>query len=380
MRRTPLSRLLPLLALPLLLTACGGEEPEEVTAEDVDRIEQAIMNGSETAWELVLLERRVGAMCMQDLGFTVNDPHTLSGSVVPDRFTGFASPYTRIPTVEQAELFGFGLWPHYLDTPAAEEMREHPELLAFTADDQGWTDPDAEAGHAEFEAESDEYQEEWSRAFHGDERHEYQEAVSEAVESGADYDEIGLELPPFGGCELETITAVYGGPELLEAEDGDYWVKPGPGESPLTSVGDGELYTELSASYADQEEAFFVCLAEGGYEGFAFDELGWLNTYDFIANGVYDAGFVVELGGEEVLVPEIPDDVRDEADDQQSLETAVAVDFARCAQDAGLRDGPEEDWALMYTERLIGKETAILAWQEEIDGYFANAQAYIEGE
>ncbi|RRR97587.1 hypothetical protein [Glycomyces terrestris] len=374
MRRTAL----PLLALPLLLTACTAEEPAEVTDEDVARIEQAIVNGSETAWELVLLEQRIGSLCMQDHGFTVHDPLALSGNTIPDRFTGFASPYARIPTVEQAERFGFAMWPFFLDTPAAEEMRADPEFIAFTADDQGWWDPSFDEGGAEFDAQTEEYREEWERAFMGDERYEYQQAASEAFEAGDDG--FDLEQPPFGGCELETITAVYGEPELHEGEDGDYWVEPGPGESPLTSVGDGELYAELSEDYADEEEAFLDCLVDGGYEGFEFDEYGWLDTYDFIANGVFDAGLTAELDGEEVVVPEIPDEVRDRTDDPQALETTIALDFARCAEDAGLRDGPEEDWARMYTERLIGKETEIVAWQEEIDGYFANAQAYIEGE
>jgi hypothetical protein len=47
---------------------------------------------------------------MDDLGFDVHQPLALHGSAYPDRFEGFAAPYRRVPTVEQAEKFTFGQW------------------------------------------------------------------------------------------------------------------------------------------------------------------------------------------------------------------------------------------------------------------------------
>jgi hypothetical protein len=58
----------------------------------------------------------------------------------------------------------------------------------------------------------------------------------------------------------------------------------------------------------------------------------------------------------------------------------MALDFAECAEDAGLRDGPEGDWARMHVEQLIERETEVYAWEQEIEGYLANAQAHIAGE
>lgn len=374
MRRPALA----LLSLPLLLTACGGEEPVEVTDEDIEAIEQSIVNISTLSWELVQAESRVGAMCMQDEGFTVHDPIALFGNSIPNRFSGFASPYSRIPTVEQAEKFAFGEWVTWTDTDAALAMREDPDYIAATADEIGYDEPAWQVEHDEFEAMGEDYAAEWKEAWLGTERYEWDVEFQRAMEEsdgGAAFD---IEQPPFGGCELETIEIIYGEPELLEREDGSsFWLKPGSEESPLTQVGDGQIYEQLSIEYVDEEQAFLDCLADRGQGDWEFDEFGWLPVSQYITKNLYGDTTEVYLDDELEEVAELPDGI--DTTDPVAAEFAIALDFAQCAEESGLREGSEELYARLYVEELIGGESEIYAQEQQVKDHLANAQAYIEG-
>ena len=366
---------IPLVSCSLLLTACAEGEPE-ATEDDVARIEQSLVNGSALAWELVQAESRVAGICMQDLGFEVHDASALHGHMFPDRFEGFASPYSRVPTVEQARLFGFGGWVFYTDTEETQEMWKHPEYLAFTADDQGWSDPGEDAAMEEWQAMDEAYRAEWGEAFYGPERFAYDQQMQEAFDEDP---EAAMEAdfgpqPGFGGCELETLDVVYGGPGLRESEEEDVWYRPLP-ETPLTWVGDGDLYAELSADHADQEEDFLFCVEDRGHGEWEFDGMGWLQTGVYLER-LYGLG--VEYEGSGVEAPPLSDEAED-ADDPRTFEFAMALDFAECAESSGLRDGTEEAWARMYVERLIDRESEVFAWEQEIQEYLANAQEYIAG-
>lgn len=375
MRRPALA----LLSLPLLLTACGGEEPVEVTAEDITAIEQSIVNISTLSWELVQAESRVGSMCMQDEGFTIHDPIALFGNSIPNRFTGFDSPYARIPTVEQAEKLAFGKWVTWTDTDAALTMREDADYLATIAEDQGYWEPAWDAEHEEFEAQGEDYAAAWEEAWKGTERYEYDKAFSEAMDAGEDPMEFDLDQPPFGGCELKTIEVVYGEPEEREFDDGSVvWLKPGSEESPLTRVGDGQIYGEMLDEYADEQDDFLNCLAERGYGEWEFDEIGWLGTDQYITANLYGDTSISYEGDERVEVPELPDGF--DTSDPVAAEFAIALDFAQCAEASGLRDGAEELYARLYVEALMPNQTEIYAQEQQIKDQLANAQAYIEGE
>ncbi|MEU6248027.1 hypothetical protein [Glycomyces sp. NPDC047010] len=376
MRRTAL---LPLLALPLVLTACGGEEPIEVTDEDIEAIEQSIVNISTLSWELVQVESRVASMCMQDEGFTVHDPIALFGNGIPNRFTGFASPYARIPTVEQAEKFAFGKWVTWTDTDAALTMREDADYLAAHAEEQGFWEPAWDAEHEEFKAQGEDYTTAWEQAWMGAERYEYQQAFSDAMDAGQDPMELDLEQPPYGGCELETIKVIYGEPEQVEFDDGtSAWTVPGgDNESPLVGVGDGEIYGEMLADYADEEDEFLVCLADRGYGEWEFDEMGWLDTDQYITVNLYGDESIVYEGDERVEVAELPDDF--DTGDPVAAEFAIALDFARCAEDSGLRNGSEELYARLYVEKLMPGQTEIYTQEQAVKDQLARAQDYIEG-
>ncbi|MFB9661029.1 hypothetical protein ACFQS3_15220 [Glycomyces mayteni] len=372
-------RRLALLAPPLLLlAACTAEEPVEVTDEDVEAIEQSIVNISALRWELVQAESRVASMCMQDEGFTVHDPLALVGNVIPNRFSGFASPYSRIPTVEQAGKFAFGEWVRWTDTDAALEMREDADYIAATADEQGYDDPSWLTEHDEFKAMGEDYAAAWREAWLGAERYEWDAEFQHAMEESDGAAEFDTDQPAFGGCELKTIQVVYGEPELFEREDGSsFWRKPGDEESPLTQVGDGEIYEELSVAYADEEQAFLDCLADRGQGDWEFDEMGWLPTSQYLSANLYGDTTETYLDGELEEVAELPDGI--DASDPVAAEFAIALDFAECAEESGLRDGSEELWARLYVEQLIGGETEIYAQEQRIKDQLANAQDYIEG-
>ncbi|WP_112133429.1 hypothetical protein [Glycomyces dulcitolivorans] len=361
-----------LLVGSMALAACAGPG-REVDGDDVARIEQSLTNGSELAWELVQAEARVAARCMEDAGFEVHHPFLLHGSMYPDRFEGFASPYSRIPTVEQAEKFAFGQWVFHTETPAAEAMRTDPDYLAFVADDMGWSDPAEDTVYQEWQAQDQEYRDAWEEAFYGPERFAYNQAMNEAFEADPDAEFDPGPQPPFGGCELETLEIVYDGPGHRETDGEDVWHRPLP-ETPLTWVGDGTVYEELSAQYADQEQDFLFCVQDLGYGEWEFDSLGWLPAA-FYLQQLYDPVPDGEGG------PEIPplNDEAEDADDPQAYEFAMALDFAQCAETSGLRDGSEEAWAELYVAQLIDRETEIYAWEQQIKDYLANAQDHIAG-
>ncbi|WP_112137045.1 hypothetical protein [Glycomyces dulcitolivorans] len=374
MRRT----VLPLLAVPLVLTACSAEEPVEVTDEDVTAIEQSMVNISTLNFEIVQAEVRIGSMCMQDEGFTVHDPIALFGNGMPGRFAGFQSPYARIPTVEQAEKLGFGAWVTWTDSDAALEMQEDPDYLATRVEDDGWWDPAFDVERAEFDALGDEYAATWEEAWQGSERFAYDQEFEAWIDAGEDPFEFEVQQPPFGGCELETIETVYGEPVSEEADGETYWSRPGADGSPMAAVSDGQVYSDILDEFADAERAFLDCLADRGYGEWEFDEYGYLPTGDYIAVNLYGDTTIAYDGDERVEVAELPDDT--DVSDPVAAEFAIALDFAQCAEDGGLRDGAEEAYARRYTELVIGDQTELYAYEQQLEGYLANAQASLEGE
>lgn len=361
------------LAVPLALAGCSEEAPV-ATDDDIARIEQSLIRGSELSWELLEAESRVASLCMQDEDFTVHDPIRLFGNGIPHRFTGFDSAYTRIPTVEQAELFGFGMFTRFTDTDAAVEMRENPEYLAYMAEEDGWWNPQWDEDHEEFEAMGEEYRDDWLEAFLGPEgfaaHQEMQDMDAEELM------EADLAQAPPGGCELQTIEVVYGG--IREDEDEEtgevFWSKPDV-ETPLTEIGEEGFKAEFAADHVDQQDDFLICVDERGYGEWDFDEWGALPVWDYL-NLVYGETSGMESDPE--VVPELTDEAED-TDDPVAYEFAMALDFAECAESAGLRGDIEDEWARKFVDPLLERETELYAWEEGIEEYLANAQDYLAG-
>ncbi len=354
-----------LLAGSLALTACAAENTE-ASEDDIARIEQTLIRGSELSWELTQAESRVASMCMQNKGFTVHDPLKLIGNTIPYRFVGFQSAYTRIPNVEQAELFGFGMFVHFTDTDAAQEMSDNPGYLAYSAELDGWEDPDWDTGHEEFDAMDQEYQDDWMEAFLGPEGFAADQAAEESEET--------IDEGPPGGCELETVEVIYGEVDESEDEDGIYlWQRP-QAETPLTEIGEEGFSAQFAEQHADQEAEFLACIDERGYGEWEFDGYGGLPVWDYL-NLVY--GQPYGLPSDPEVTPELTDEAED-TEDPVAYEFAMALDFAECAESEGLRD-VEDEWAHMYADPLLERETELYAWEKQIEEYLANAQAYIAG-
>ncbi|MEU6860491.1 hypothetical protein AB0B28_16675 [Glycomyces sp. NPDC046736] len=281
-----------------------------------------------------------------------------------------------IPTVEQAEKFAFAAWLFYTDTPEAAEMRDDPDYLLSVADDNGWFDPAEEDAYEVWSAQDPEYQDAWMEAFKGTDRFDYDREMRDAYEE--DFDaaserDFGPQ-PPFGGCELETLDAVYGGPGKSESDGEEFWYRPLP-ETPLTWVGEGKLYDELSVRYVDEESDFLFCVEERGYGQWEFDDLGWLPTELHLEQFYYPGG---NEYGDDVVIPPLAE-AAEEFDDPLEYEFAMALDFAECAEDSGLREGTEEAWAKLYIEQFSGREAEVFAWEEGIRDDLANAQDYLAG-
>lgn len=361
------------LTVSLALTACSEDEPA-ATDDDVARIEQSLIRGSELSWELLQAESRVASLCMQDEGFTVHDPIQLFGNGIPHRFVGFDSEYSRIPTVEQAELFGFGMFTRFTDTDAALEMKENPDYLAYMAEEDGWWNPQWDLDQEEFDAMGAEYESDWMEAFLGPEGFAAWQEM-QAMDS-EEFMEAEFEQAPPGGCQLKTIEVVYGG--IQEDEDEEtgevYWSKPDV-ETPLTEIGEEGFKAEFAADHADQEADFLACIEERGYGEWEFDEFGGLPVWDYL-NLVY--GETSGMEGDPEITPELTDEAED-TEDPVAYEFAMALDFADCAESAGLRDGIEEAWARKYVDPLLERETELYAWEEGIEEYLANAQEYLAG-
>ena len=91
---------------------------------------------------------------------------------------------------------------------------------------------------------------------------------------------------------------------------------------------------------------------------------------------LYPEGQWYEAEGEEL--PELTDEAED-AEDPVAYEFAMALDFAECAEESGLRDGTDETWARMHVEQIIDRETEVYAWEQDIEEYLANAQDHLAG-
>ncbi|PRY55764.1 hypothetical protein B0I28_11277 [Glycomyces artemisiae] len=304
---------------------------------------------------------------MQDLGFTIQHPFALNGGMVPDRFEGFASPYSKIPNVEQAESFGFGIWLYYTDTDSANEVAESPEYIAFAADELGWQDPSESKAIEEWAASDDAYQREWLESFMGAERLAFEENLQNESTNGLAFS----ESAEFSGCELKSIEAVYGEPRYIQTESGGVWSRPSI-ESPLTWVSDGDLYSQFSEVYAEEERDFLDCIERAGYGQWEFDEFGYLPIAAELSQLYEGASESSTLSNIQRFADAgTPEELKE-------LEFALALDFSRCAEASGLRGAPEDAWARMYVEYLLPREVEVYAWEEQVNEYLANAQKFLQ--
>jgi hypothetical protein len=386
------------LALLAVATACTGEDDgggEDPLAE----VAELLNESRRLEAEAISLEYRVIERCLEDRGHTVHEPRELRSWEPADLASveGEHPHEDSLPDVETAEAWGFGQWVNseHADPDAWEEYEE--ATLPDQPEDE-WEEADA----SEFEALSPEDQFSWYVDYLGRAHAQWQygehfgfEAPPENGEDGdgsLEFDHNISEEPPPGGCRLEMIESLYGEAQTVESEGGSAdaaeayveWVY-----RPAVPLGEGNpqadvasaiehtramLVADFRGEVAAEEEDFLSCVADRGHGNWSFQEHGgldvatyWGNAYHGEMNGDSEGGF-----------PDLPADLPEDFDSLKDLEIAMAVDFAECAGDSGLRDASERAWTRVNGDYYATVETEMYAWQEEMRDVIAKAQELLE--
>ena len=364
--------------------ACSGEDtPEAVdgTVEpgpdavaEAERLYQIVNESQAITDELTEIEHRVTKRCLEDEGFSVHDPMEFQGShTAMYGAAGYLSgaPLRSVPTAEAAEQWGFGMWTEYVGNPGNEELAEElltPEAMAafaiFDEEDMG-------LDTSEWDAEDEEYHAAWIEAYTG----------SPAIDEGVKGPEPDPEAP-LGGCWLQMVETMYGEPYMVayEGEDGEEG-----GEfarthepSPVFTIGEFEDYSGLLAAVRDEADAFESCLIDAGYGAWELDDSFGMPLWQYFGE-MYDPAYFEEYGDEEGLeVPDAPEDAPSDFTGVLELERAMAVAFAACGRESGLRAAIEEGWAAMLVEAYQPIETDLVAWRDTMQGHLDNAQDYLQ--
>lgn len=360
--------------------ACGsGGEPDDAAlavepgpaaVAEAERLYQIINDSRAIEDELITIENRVAKRCMEDQGFTVHDPgyfqETDFGSYGASGYLVDA-PVQAVPTPEAAEQWGFGVWTDFVFNPGNEDLAAElltPEArIAFNLPETFAEPPDS----SEWDAQGTEYQAEWIEAYTG----------APAIENEVKGPEPDYEAPP-GGCWLQMVETIYGEPYTVESEEdegGSHAATHRP--SPMSTIEEFED-TDRLAGLIDAEAADFdACLAESGHAGWELGASLYPPLWEYFG-AMYDPAYFEEYDSEESEAPELPDDVPADFEGVLDLERAMAVDFAACGQQSGLRRAIEEGWAAMLVEAYQPVEADMLAWQEEMQGHLDNAQDYLQ--
>lgn len=362
--------------------ACGGEaegdeggaavEAGSDAVSEAERLYQMINDSRRIDDELTEIEHRVAKRCLEDAGFSVHDPMVFQETdYAAYGAAGYMTdaPDQAVPAPEAAEQWGFGIWVEFVRDPGNEDLAEElltPEArAAFNIPEEDYVEPDT----GEWEAEGEEYQAAWIEAWTG--APAYDSSVKGPEEDGE---------APMGGCELEMVETIYGEPYTVEVEEdgeeGSYTLTHRP--SPMAELEEFEDPDALLGRLDGENDAFDSCLIDKGYEGWEIGTDFSPPLWNYFGT-MYAPDYFAEYGGEEEIeVPEGPDDVPGDFLGVLELERAMAVDFAACGQESGLRAAVEEGWAAMLVEQYRPIETDMVAWQEEMQGHLDNAQDYLQ--
>ncbi|WP_335987737.1 hypothetical protein [Glycomyces sp. MUSA5-2] len=344
----------------------GGTAPGPGAIAEAERLYQIVNDSRATTDELTDIEQRVAKRCMEDEGFTVHYPPYFQESAFGTYgAAGYLTdaPVRAVPTPEAAEQWGFGVWTEftYVDEDAAAELLTPEARIAFNLPDLPTGPPDT----SEWDAESDAYQADWIKAYTG----------APAITSDLKGPEPDTTAPP-GGCWLAMVETIYGEPYMIESDGESYPATHRP--SPASTVEDFEDTGELSARLDGEIADFDACLAESGHEGWELGDDLYPPLWQYFG-GMYDPAYFEEYGDEEgIEVPDLPDDAPADFAGVLDLERAMAVDFAACGQETGLRQAVEEGWAAMLVDAFAPIEADMTAWQEEMQAHLDAAQDYLQ--
>lgn len=364
--------------------ACGAEDAPETaggevapgpdTVAEAERLFQIANETRAISDELTAIEYRVIKRCLEDEGFSVHDPMRFQPvDTAAYAANGYLTdaPLRAVPTAEAAEQWGFGVWTEFVLHPGNEDLAEElltPEArTAFVMPEQD----EAAFDTSEWDAQDEEYQTGWIEAYTG----------APAIDEGVKGPEADPEAPP-GGCWLQMVETMYGEPYMVayEGEDGEeggeYAATHEP--SPLYTIEEFEDYGGLLATVRDEADAFEGCLIDTGYAGWELGDAFYPPLWEYFG-AMYSPDYFEEYGDAEGLeVPEAPEEVPSDFMGVLELERAMAVDFAACGQESGLRRAVEEGWAAMLVEAYQPLETELVAWRETMQGHLDNAQDYLQ--
>lgn len=354
----------------------GGEsaEPSSEAVAEAQRLYQIINESMAVEDELIEIEHRITKRCLEDAGFHVHDPMEFQDTDYAAYSAGgylTNAPLRAVPTPEAAEQWGFGVWAEFVRNPGNEDLAA--ELLTPEAMAAFVILPEEDYGldTSEWDAEDEEYQAAWIEAYTG----------APALLGSLKGPEADDEAPP-GGCWLEMVETIYGEPHIVE-----YDAEEGGGEagsfatthasSPSLEVGEFEETDELYTLVESEVVAFETCLIDGGYEGWELTESFYPPLWEYFGK-MYDPAYFEQYGEEGIELPAEPEEIPADFMGVLELERAMAVDFAACGQESGLRAAVEERWAGMLVEVYGPIETDMVAWQEEMQAHLDNAQDYLQ--
>ncbi|HEX2143466.1 MAG TPA: hypothetical protein VHG10_03060 [Glycomyces sp.] len=350
----------------------GSVEAGSDAVSEAERLYQIINESSAIEDELITIEHRVTKRCLEDEGFSVHDPMEFQDTdYAAYGAAGYLSgaPLRAIPTAEAAERWGFGVWAEFVRNPGNEDLAE--ELLTPEARAAFNILPEEEYGldTSEWDAKDAVYQAAWIEAYTG----------APAMESELKGPGVDSEASP-GGCWLKMVETMYGEPHIVQdqgegEESSTYTVAHEP--SPVYSLKEIDDYSDLLARLDGEDVAFETCLIDDGYEGWELGEHFYPPLWEYFG-AMYDPAYFEQYGEEGLEIPEGPEEVPSDFLGVMELEKAMAVDFAACGQESGLRRAVEEAWAAMLVEAYQPIETEMVAWQEEMQGHLDAAQDYLQ--
>lgn len=372
----------------LAAAACSAEDAPGAAAEvgdvaepgpdavtEAQRLYQLLGESRATSDELTEIEYRVTKRCLEDEGFDVHDPMEFqppSSALYGSAGYLTDAPLQVVPTAESAEQWGFGVWAQFVRNPGNEDEAEElltPEAMAAFGilDEEEY----AEFDTSEWDAAGEDYQAAWIEAYSG----------APAYIGEVKGPERDSEAPP-GGCWLQMVETMYGEPYMMavDAEEnggeaGEYALTHEP--SPVSTIEEFEDYSGLLAAVRDEMDAFEVCLSAAGYEGWELGDEFYPPLWEYFGQ-MYDPAYFEEYGEEGMEIPEGPEEVPADFMGVLELERAMAVDFAACGQESGLRPAVEEAWAAMLVAAYEPIETDLVSWQETMQGHLDNAQDYLQ--
>ncbi|GAA2123830.1 hypothetical protein [Glycomyces algeriensis] len=372
MRRSPITPLSATAAAALLtslaaLSACTEDAPEQEPPAEEAKVDLVALldENDRLAKELYEIEPEITRVCLENQGFSVHDEAALFQVMVigvdeagpQEDYYGFQN---WLPETATAAEWGFGQW---IWESGDEELITAYNEIQFP--DEPEIEEEQPPDNSAFEALDAEEQIDWYTAFMGEEKMAYEDRawrlrnpdateeelaerrseIEPAEDEGSIEGEMEIIPPKPGGCELATIEALYGEPQLVE-EEMEEGVEPGLAiytwkyrlEEPAVPPTDQAF---IDAETRDVTDAFLTCITERGFGGWEFQDGSWLPVNQYFGK-IYQGEDYEPFDGpgydEPTAMPEPPADLPDDFEGKKAHELDMAVAFAECADEVEYRE------------------------------------------